>query len=580
MTDLLGFVGGVVPTVLVIGLVIGLVLRSLRRGARRPTAQTGEGHGVRRFFQYTLLYGLLWVAGAGVAGLLGRLFDLGRTTMQGPGELALFTAFTVVGAPLYAVVAVWTRRRFVADPRERRSLGWRLYFLAATLSTLGMTLAALHQVLSWIVGLTSYDGGAFGSLIVWGGLWLGHWWVDRRLTPADDAVVHRVLAAVLGLVLVAAGAGSVLADSFRELLGLGNESVFAGGPDIFLPGAVTLAVGLPVWLLYWVVPAARYRRGTLWLAYVLLAGVAGGLVTAIASASLVLYDVLVWLVGDPGTTSADEHFRALPGALAAVAVGGVVWWYHRAVLQTGGGEERTEVRRVYEYLMAGIGLVSGAAGLMMMIVSILQAAAGTGDVITGGTSALNTVLAAATVLVVGGPVWWVFWRRIERSARADAAEEHASPTRRIYVFVLFGVAGIAAVVALLVGVFVVLQDVFAGTVRGETLRSLGYPAGILVASGLLSAYHWAVYRGDRAYVRDLQRGPRYVLLIGPRDPEVATALARVTRGHVDLWPRTDAEDDDPWSLEELGERLLTSTAREVVVIVGPGGVSIVPVDRD
>lgn len=115
--EVFGFLTGIVPTLLLIGLVVW----GLRRLLRREAPQAGEGHGVRRFFQYLLLYGLLWVAGIGVAGLLGRLFDLGRTIAEDPGTIALYTAFTIVGVPLFALVAVWTRRRFRADPREARS---------------------------------------------------------------------------------------------------------------------------------------------------------------------------------------------------------------------------------------------------------------------------------------------------------------------------------------------------------------------------------------------------------------------------------------------------------------------------
>jgi hypothetical protein len=384
----------------------------------------------------------------------------------------------------------------------------------------------------------------------------------------------------MGLVMSAVGAVLLLGDALRTLFGLAPERVFAGGEALFLPGAVTLAVGLPVWLVYWVVPARRYRRTPLWLGYVLLAGVAGGLITAISSASLVLYDVLVWLVGEPSSNIASVHFGGAPSALAAVVVGAVVWWYHRTVLQEGGGEARTEVRRIYEYLIAAIGLVAAAVGLMLMIVALFEALAGSSDILAGSTSALNTVLAGATLLVVGGPVWWLFWHRTQGAVRTAPEEEHASPTRRIYVFVLFGVAGIAAVVALLVGVFIVLQDLFAGNVTAETLRGIRYPVGIIVAAGLLSAYHWTVYRTDREYTQAGERGPRFVLLVGPADPHIVRSLERRTGGRVQLWTRADGVGA-PWSVDELAAILATrpETEDEVVVLADEQGVRVVPVDR-
>ena len=574
--EVLGILTGVLPLLLLIGLVVW----GIRKLLRRETPQAGQGHGVRRFFQYVLLYGLLWVAGIGVAGLLGRLFELGRDVPEDSGTLALYTAFTVVGVPLYVLVALWTRRRLQADPGESRSWAWHLYVTAASLSALTMAMTALYTVLSWATGMGAFTGAAVGTLVVWGAIWFAHWRIDRRLVPREEFSLHRLFGSIMGLVTSAVGAVLLLGDALRTLFGLTPETVFAGGDKLFLPGAVALAVGLPVWLVYWVVPARRYRRSPLWLGYVLLAGVAGGLVTAIASASLVLYDVLVWLVGEPSSSVASVHFGGAPTSLAAVLVGALVWWYHRTVLQEGGGEARTEVRRIYEYLIAGVGLVAAAVGLMLMIASLFEAVAGSSDILAGSTSALNTVLAGATLLVVGGPVWWVFWHRIEGAVQTAPEEEHASPTRRIYVFVLFGVAGIAAVVATLVGVFIVLQDLFEGNLTAETLRGIRYPVGIIVAAGLLSAYHWTVYRTDRVYTQAGERGPRFVLLVGPADPDIVRSLERRTGGRVQLWKRADGVGA-PWSVDELAATLADrpDTEDEVVVLADEQGVRVVPVDR-
>lgn len=560
-------------------LLVGAVAWGIRSMLSHETsAPRTEAHGVRRFFQYVLLYGLLWVAATGLSGLLGGLFDLGRTLTADPVQLALDTAFTVVGVPLYAVVAVWTRRRLQADPREARSRGWTLYVTAASVTTLGVALSGLHSVLSWATGLTGYSGRSLAAFIVWGAAWFAHWLVDRRLSARSEFSLHRLVGSVVGLVLTAVGGVMLLGDALQVVLGLDARTDFAGPEHLLLPGAVTLAVGLPVWVVYWVVPATRYRRGPLWLAYVLLVGVAGGLVTAITSASLVLYDVLVWLVGDPSSAVASQHFSAVPESLAAVIVGGLVWWYHRTVLQEGGSEARTEVRRIYEYLIAGIGLVAAAVGLMLMIVALFEGVAGSSGILAGSTSALNTVLAAATLLVVGGPVWWLFWRRIQAAAHADPEEEHASPTRRIYVFVLFGVAGVAAVVALLVGVFFLLQDAFEGNLAAETARRVRYPVGIIVAAGLISSYHWTVYRADREYAQAGQRGPRFVLLVGAADPDIARSLERRTGGRVKVWPRADGLGA-PWSVDELASVLTAHPDEEVVVVADEQGIRVVPVDR-
>ena len=572
-------------------LLVAFVAWGVRTLLRRETPATGAGHAVRRFFQYLLLYGLLWVAASGAAGLLGRPLDVGRALVDDPAALARATAFTVVGVPLYALLAVWTWRRIQTDPREPGSRAWRLYLTAASVTALAMAMTAAHDVLAWAARLEVYRGASAATLIVWGAVWGGHWWADRRLTPPHTLTPHRALGAVIGLGTTAAGAIGLLGDALRALLGLAPQGVLAGGAEPFVPAAVTLVVGLPVWLVYWLLPAPRYRRGPLWAGYLLLAGVAGGLVTAITSASLALYDALVWLVGDPAAPTTPEHFHRLPSTLAALAVGALLWWYHRTVLQEGARPARTEIRRLYEYLIAGIGLVAAAVGLMLLIVAGIEAATGPAGVIAGGTRPVNTMLAAATLLAVGGPVWWAYWRRIRQAVAGAAggtgtpevpgaaADERASPVRRAYVFALFGVAGVAAVVALLVGVVVALQDLFEGALSAETLRGVRYPVGVIVATGLLSAYHWVVYRADRASTQAGQRGPRSVLLVGPPDPAIARSLERRTGGQVRLWPRTDGVGA-PWSADELADLLARQpAAAQVVVVADEQGMRVIPVAR-
>jgi hypothetical protein len=57
------------------------------------------------------------------------------------------------------------------------------------------------------------------------------------------------------------------------------------------------------------------------------------------------------------------------------------------------------------------------------------------------------------------------------------------------VLLLLGVAGTAAVVALLVGVYLLAEDALAGSVGATTLRRRRFPIGILVSTGIIAGYH-------------------------------------------------------------------------------------------
>jgi len=565
---------------LILALLVVLVVAAVRKAeSRQPGGRTADVHAVRRFFQYLLLYGLLVVVTVGLSGLLGRLLESDVLVRADEAPLARSLAFTVVGVPLFVGLALWSRRRITEDPEEARSLGWAFYVSAASLTSLVVAMTQLHQVLEWATGQQDYDGRALASFVVWGASWVVHWLVDARVTPPAHAHPHHLLGSLIGLVTAATGLAGLLAGALRSLLGLEGDVLAGAGGTMLLEGLVTLAVGAPVWFLYWSRTAVRYQRDPLWLGYVLLAGVAGGLVTAIIAASTLIYSVLVWLVGEPRSADPAVHFDGAPTAAAAALVGTLVWWYHHALLEEAGAEARTEVRRVYEYLMAGVALLAGAGGLATVIVALIEAVTGTAQVLVAG-SAVNTLLVAATLLGVGGPVWWVYWRRIQRAARAAPSAELASPSRRIYLFVLLGLGGVAAVVALLVGVFFLFEDVVEGTVGAETLRRMRVAIGVLVTSGAIASYHLAVYRADRGQAPSgiEARGPSFVLLVGPTDADLARAVARRTQGRVQAWSRAD-DGIAAWSVDEVMAALEETVGDEVIVLADPAGPRVIPIHR-
>ena len=572
---------GFLMNIALIALVVTGVVLVVRKATARAGGGPADAHAVRRFFQYLVMFALMVIAAIGVLGLLSRPLERGAF-VGSDADLARSLACTIVGVPLYAGMAWWTRRAFVADPGEARSLGWACYTTAACLTALGFMMGSAYGVLAWATRLDLYSAGALAGLLVWAALWGTHWWLDSRVTPAGHTQVHHLLGSLAALAVSATGLGVLVAGTIEVVTGIGRTTGLVENDKPLLRGAALLVVGVPVWLLYWWRTASRSPHNPIWLAYVLLAGVAGGLVTAVVGASVAVYDVLVWLLGQPWSEQASVHFRGLPAAVGAGVTGLLVWWYHHTVLRATGERERTEVVRVYEYLMAGTGLVAAAVGFTMVVVALVEALTTSGAIL--GTAAVNTLLAALTVMAVGGPVWAVFWHRIQLAARAAPAAEHTSPTRRIYLLLLFGVAGIAAVVALLVGVYVLAEDALAGTVGAATLRSLRVPIGILVSTGVISGYHAMVYRADRAAISAAgvaeTHGPRYVLLVGPPDPLVVAAVAHETGGQVQAW-RTD-ETGITWTAAGVLAAIAAlgpAPVEEVVVVSEPDGVHAFGVHR-
>lgn len=567
------------PLALIAGLVVGVVLLVRRRqeSGHGPLAPGTAGQAVRRFFQYLLLLGLLVAAASGVTGLLGRgLAALERfpTISRDDGLLALQLTFTFIALPLWLALAWWTQRR-AADPAERTSLGWAAYLTLAGLISLVTAVVGWTRTL-WALAEGEFRGSTIALALVWTVVWAGHRWWGREATPREHLRVRDLGSALVGLAVAAYGLAWLVGVTLRLVTGLGGETILGGGPEQLLRAGALLAVGAAVWAVHWLHDLARGPRTTGWLTLVLLVGVGGGLLLALGALSVVLHQVLVWVVGDPDWPTATQHFSTTPRNVGIAVAGLVVWWYHQAVLDAGRAAARTEVRRVYEYLMSAVGLLAAAGGLVMVLVTLVEAIAAGSDLVVGG-SALNTLLAAVVLLAVGAPVWLWHWRQAQAARAAVPAEELRSPTRRSYLLVLFGVMGVAAVVAVLVLVYLVLQDVLEGRAGLETLRQVRFPLGILLTTSLLSAYHWTVFRDDREAGERLARtgegadpaGRRRVLLVADLSPDELADLSARAGAQVEQWRPVDGSPS-PTVDEVLTALTDADPAAALLVVVGDG----------
>jgi len=143
---------------------------------------------------------------------------------------------------------------------------------------------------------------------------------------------------------------------------------------------------------------------------------------------------------------------------------------------------------------------------------------------------------------------------------------------------LFGLAGVAAVIALIVVVFLLLRDVIAGTVTLETLRSMRYGLGVLLATAAVSAYHGAVYRQDREVaVPERVPGPRSVILVGTPSRDVGQLVEQRTGARVHQWRRVD-DTAPPWAAEALLAALEGHPGADLLVIADAAGPRVLVVD--
>ncbi|HEX5038703.1 MAG TPA: DUF5671 domain-containing protein [Candidatus Limnocylindria bacterium] len=160
-------------------------------------------------------------------------------------------------------------------------------------------------------------------------------------------------------------------------------------------------------------------------------------------------------------------------------------------------------RRLYVYLISGIGLGLLVAGLAMMLSVLLDRLGLRGTVIGGEGDVIGQQLTLAAALVaVGLPVWLIHWVAAERSVRPErpgAAIERTSDVRGLYFALALGI--LLAVAAS--GVSSVVQGVADELIGGSDFGFPGIADGLAIAivAGAAWIYHLAIR------TRDWARGP-------------------------------------------------------------------------
>ena len=560
-------------------IMIAVVVLVIRKVSKRATSSSNTAQPVRLFFQYALAFGLFMIVTVGLAGLLSRALDVSNIVNADQSSLASNLAFVVVGGPLLAGIIIWLRNSLRENPSEGHGLIPTFFAtLAAIVSLLvflSSAIAALHNVISGDEVL----GSTLGRTIVWGTALILVLKISNSVIPKNDFRIQyfvgsfiTALAALIGLVQVL---GGVLALLLSQQTFFDTQKLALVSPDNPIGiGLGTLVMSGALWIYYWIKNANTNKSDTLWLAYVLIAGVGGTLVIAITSLSISLYQFLVWFVGEPSSQNAGEHFASIPQSVATAFAGFLFWWYHKSLLPN--ESERTDVQRTYEYLVSAISLIASAIGISIVIVALIESL--TSQVQLAGAGAINTLLGAGTVIVVAGPVWWHFWSRIQSIARAESNAELSSPVRRIYLFLLFGVGGIVAIVSLITIVVQLFDGILSSNLGANTFSEMRFAIGILISTAIVAGYHWEIYRHEKSVEVSFAKKVTNVLLVGPNSPELIQKLKATTGAKVSFLQRADASEL-VWPTEHVIELVTQSKEHDLLILLEATGVKVVPVTR-
>lgn len=559
-------------------LIVAIAILVVRKISNRALSTNSTAQPVRLFFQYALALGLFINFTVGLSGLLGRLLGASTDVVTDQSSLASYLAFVVVSGPLLAWLILWLKKSIASNPLDAAGFIPTFFATIAAVISLLVFMSSAIAVSHNLIDGTSALGYTSTRAIVWGIALIAVLRASNAVIPENDFRIQYFVGSFITAIVAIVGLINVLANLISAII---SQPIFLGAQspalistrDNSLDGFGTLVVAAALWFYYWIKNANTKTNDKTWLTYVLVAGVGGGLVVAITSFTVTMYQVLVWLIGNPASQVMSEHFDGLAASAASALVGLLAWWYHKSLLPR--NSQRSQTQRIYEYVVAAISLTASTVGISIIIVAIFEAF--TSSIIVGD-DAINTLLGAATVILVSGPVWVRFWSRIQSFAKMSEQEELTSPVRRIYLFLLFGVGGIVAIVSLITVAFQIINGILSSTLGNSTLNEMRFALGILVSTGIVAAYHWEIYRHEKDVEVSFGSLTKSVLLVGPTNPEFVRALKAATDAKISFLERKDSGDLD-WPTDRVIDLITNSRDRDLLILLESTGVKVVPVTQ-
>lgn len=482
---------------------------------------------VRRFYVYLVAF----VSQVAMLFGINDLLDIiSRAWLQSDGLLqasfvrtatARSTGLLLVATPIF-LIHWWLGQRRKEDSTERSSVWRKLFLYGSTAVGLVVMLTNAYRLikeLAWLAvgaptGLAEVipAGWLHWGLMLALGIGLVYYWYT--VLVADDDLGREAMAARFVRQLFLAAGGliglSIAMWGARTLLQLGLQALVdqaVGALDLNwwrLPlggGISQVLVGL--WLLHaiwqqWqdvVRLHAAEGRAVLRRLYLYIGALIGAIATLTPTALLLREGLLLLFGSDGGSTA--ELLNRMVAPVSFIPVGGAVWFWYWTTLRRetdayGDSGQSVTVRRIYAYLVAATGLALLWVGAVELLHALL-------DAWLMGDIWREPLANGFALLIVGAPIWAIFWRRVQRSAErghAEGADERNSWPRKLY---LYGVALVGALVLLLSLAQLVYQVLL--MLLGErdmalTSNEIAHQLADSAVAGVLWAVHLLAIRAD------------------------------------------------------------------------------------
>lgn len=473
---------------------------------------------IRRWYIFLVAAISLNVVAWAAISLIQDLVTGGSSLLAAAFQIAVI----VVGVPVFLVHWLWAERLARAEPSERQATLRQIYLYGMQAGFLAPLLVNVYHLVSDIlwaaqtalnltisVPVNGADLGesavrAVVAILVLALLWYYH----RRVALADlaaegaeiDHTVRRVYVlgfSTVGYTLTALASIHLLRWIMYQL---SAATALGTGPLTELNNAVaTLAVGGPVWVIFWSAAQRAFRRPdpeearSALRKFYLYAIVFNAVLAVVTNLALILAGLIRRLLDLP---SAGDLRQPLP----IILILAVVWAYHAWVLRADAAAAEAEaprangVRRLYLYLVAGVGLAAalvGVGGLIGVLINAVFTQSFRADLAEGFAWFTAS-------LIAGLPVWAWPWRQVQTAAVAGGpagGEERQSTVRKLYLY-FFLLTATLTFLGSAVYIFYTLLASVLGASLDDPLITLTTAVAYCLIAVAVWVYHGGALRGD------------------------------------------------------------------------------------
>ncbi|HUF00579.1 MAG TPA: DUF5671 domain-containing protein [Anaerolineales bacterium] len=484
---------------------------------------------IRRLYFYLVAFISIEVVLWGLVGLLRSVVD--DTVSGGADALAQALALILVGVPIFLIHWLWAQRVSTRDDEEKTATLRAVFFYAVLLATL---IPVVQNLLSFIdraliQGAGLGVGRAFSAFreqtladnliaILMNGVVAVYFWNILRgewRTLSDPLRgenftevrrLYRYIWMLYGLLMTVFGTQQIL----RFLFYIPGDVLGELGREVVVNGVALIVVGTPIWVYSWRViqeslvdPAEMGSTLRLGILYLLALG---GVITVITTASMVVNAIITWLLGADWTF--QDFIQQIGGPISIGVPLGLVWayygyWLNRHIEVVGDRVRQSSLKRLYNYILALIGLVVTFVGVATLFSFVIDMITGSGILMSDSTR--GTLATSIASLVVGLPLWLIMWRPMQAEALSQSEMgDHArrSILRKTYLYlVLFGsvIGGMATAVGL---VYQLIRAVLTGDPGSDFVNNILNLIQLLFLFGVVLMYHLNILRMDGTSTAD------------------------------------------------------------------------------